>query len=596
MALKVFASRRARKAAFVLGNRAYASSEPLPNAERDAREIAGQLRALGFDVTLETNLSAAAHRTAFTRFVNRISSEKGVETVLLYFAGHGFQEAGRNYLLSVSSLDAPEEAISLQRMISDLKGIAERRLIFLDACRDYFNVEKVAKTLAQTRSATGPVPRIETGLAEFDYGNEVFIAYSAAPGGTALDSVGDAPLSPFATALARYVAELDLPLSTVMTRVRDEVAQVTQNAQLPWSSDGLRKPFFFNPGAHLILTGNLMALLAVVVSIAAMIVAAIEFGVDGLRAAVNLLLAGLVATTSVAILLFGVLRVQARLKGQGTKPLPTTDLHGETPIPPWHGAVGGLLGGIIGSPFVAIPYWWTWRSTDSLGCTQFDLFDASASDRCPRIADIVVESMLAGIFITGLLGALTVAGANLVLHSDRRWTQRLGPDGRIVAGAVLGGTAAGLVLGPLITAWFGSLDRPFLDPSFIMVFAALTIAVAAVSINSYSLERFSMARMQRSFLGALVSMTLSIILLGPAIFLLATTGLIETIYLWAKRGFYDDAFGTARKYGFLLAAGLPYGLVFGPCLGFLIGVARVLGEPWTDLTFWSRRDALTRRR
>jgi hypothetical protein len=171
---------QARRVALVIGNSAYQVG-PLANPVNDAEAIAGAFADLGFDkVILKKNLGIDGMRTALTE----LSREAvGADIAVAYFAGHGTERDGRNYLIPVDARlerasDLELQAIALSTVIDQLTGAAKLRLVILDACRN--NVFPL----------TGTQRSIPRGLARVEPGDSTLVAYAATEGTTADDGPG----------------------------------------------------------------------------------------------------------------------------------------------------------------------------------------------------------------------------------------------------------------------------------------------------------------------------------------------------------------------------------------------------------------------
>ncbi len=229
---------RSSRQALVIGNSAYPGARAL-TARDDATSVADALRQLGFDVTLRVDRKEAALRADLETFLGSLTSS---DTVLVYFAGHGLQLPGDNYLVPIDAvIDRPDDVARHGYAMSDVyrdarfRGTA-RRLVILDACR----------TNRWQRSG----PRLPQGLArpqDLAVPSETFLAYSAEPGGRAAD--GDLPdhdgvvRSPYAMALLRYLRRPGIPIEEVFRRTRELVRELTQRMQTPWESTSLTARF-----------------------------------------------------------------------------------------------------------------------------------------------------------------------------------------------------------------------------------------------------------------------------------------------------------------------------------------------------------------
>jgi uncharacterized caspase-like protein len=222
--------------ALVIANSAYQSIEPLPNPARDAIVIEGFLKTAGFQVTLARDLDQRALRDAVTTFAAELAT-KGPETVaLVYFAGHGLQVDGRNYLLPVDARIAREADVPLQGVrFADLMDTLDRvpgktRIFVLDACRhNPFEAVEGARGLAIVAAPPGTI-----------------VAYSTSPGATAEDGIGNN--SPFVLALIEAASRPGAPIETTLKDTRLAVHAATSGRQIPWEVSSLVAPFAFLPG------------------------------------------------------------------------------------------------------------------------------------------------------------------------------------------------------------------------------------------------------------------------------------------------------------------------------------------------------------
>jgi len=223
--------------ALIIGNSQYgALLGRLPNPVNDAQSVAAALRAVGFNVDLVTDADQRAMKRAISRFGERLSSARGA-TGLFYYAGHGIQSRGTNYLIPVSAPierepDLDLEAVAADTVLAQMEDAgAATSIVILDACR---NMPLARSFRSSSR-----------GLARMDAPNGSFIAYSTAPGATAAD--GDGRNSPFAAALVRQIGQKGLPIEVMFRGIRKDVLQATGGQQTPWDSSSLVDPFYFVP-------------------------------------------------------------------------------------------------------------------------------------------------------------------------------------------------------------------------------------------------------------------------------------------------------------------------------------------------------------
>lgn len=218
--------------ALVLGNAAYRHADALRNPVNDARAMAAALRQTGFDVILKENATRREMTEAMREFAGKVSPG-GV--ALFYYAGHGVQVRGANYLLPVDAALADEDELKYEAIdVNDVLGrLDEARvrlsLVILDACRD------------------NPFPRrfrsASRGLAQVDAPRGTMIAYATAPGETAAD--GDGQNGLYTEELLKAITTPSLKIEEVFKRAIDGVAQRSANKQTPWVSSSFRGEFYF---------------------------------------------------------------------------------------------------------------------------------------------------------------------------------------------------------------------------------------------------------------------------------------------------------------------------------------------------------------
>ena len=224
--------------ALVIGNSAYTSTAPLENPTKDARLIAAALENAGFNVRLHEDLSQKQMKRALRDFSRDLRASGPDAVSLVYFAGHGTQVAGRNYLVPVDANIEFEADVSIETLaIDDILAQLENNtgslsIIILDACRN--NPYK--------RSRRASI----RGLAPVKASKGSIIAYSTSPGTVALDGRG--ANSPYALALDKYLRAPGLSIEKMFKKVRVEVDRTTSGKQTPWEESSLFGDFVFLPG------------------------------------------------------------------------------------------------------------------------------------------------------------------------------------------------------------------------------------------------------------------------------------------------------------------------------------------------------------
>ncbi len=232
-----------KRVALVIGNASYTSTPPLRTPVNDATDIANALERLGFEILRGLDLNYASMRDKVKLFSERLSR---ADVGLFFYAGHGLQVSGKNYLVPVDAkLNALSDldfgAMDLDVVLRNMEQAVPTNIVFLDACRD----NPLAKNLARSMAARSG--EISHGLARVELGVGTLIAFATQPNNVALD--GDGRNSPFTGALLKTIEQPGLPISDVMISVRREVLRETNNRQVPWDHSSLTGQFYFVPPA-----------------------------------------------------------------------------------------------------------------------------------------------------------------------------------------------------------------------------------------------------------------------------------------------------------------------------------------------------------
>jgi Caspase domain len=222
-----------KRVALIVGNSTYQTVPQLPNPSRDASAVAKMFKDAGFDsVEVQLNVGNLEFKRSIRRFQDLADQ---ADIAVIYYAGHGLEISGINYLIPVdaklaSDRDADDEAIPLERLVSSADGASHLRLIILDACRD----NPFVKTMHRERKvvATRGAPTT-SGLGKVEpTSTDTLIAYAAKAGSTADD--GDGQHSPFTSSLLKNLTVPGLDVRLAFGRIRDEVMKSTGNRQEPF--------------------------------------------------------------------------------------------------------------------------------------------------------------------------------------------------------------------------------------------------------------------------------------------------------------------------------------------------------------------------
>ena len=235
-----------KRLALVIGNGAYTGASPLKNPPNDANAIGKKLIELGFEVRTEINATTEKMVRAVSDFTQALAQagEGGKATAaVLFYAGHGVQVDGENYLLPIDTeirtkLDLQYRAIGLQLVLEALSGASRNSIVMLDCCRD----NPLPRTFGGgTRSAAK-----SHGLANVHAPPGVYVAFATQPHFVALDGSGDN--SPFTEGLLQFMDDPGKHVSDVLMDVRRVVFEKTGGQQVPWDHSSLFEPFRFVAG------------------------------------------------------------------------------------------------------------------------------------------------------------------------------------------------------------------------------------------------------------------------------------------------------------------------------------------------------------
>jgi tetratricopeptide (TPR) repeat protein len=246
-------AKQGRRVALVIGNSDYKNVPVLANPQKDAEAIAASLHNIGFDrVTLANNATRETLVGSLGAFANE--AEKA-DWAMVYYAGHGMEVGGVNYLVPIDARlavdrDIQFQAVPLDQVLAAVDAAKKLKLVVLDACRD--NPFSPRKTEAPASAAATPTAgakissrSIGRGLAEVSVTGGTLVVFAAKNGQVALD--GDGDNSPFAVAMLQRIATPGVEINKVFRLVRDDVMEATAGRQEPYTYGSLpgREDFFF---------------------------------------------------------------------------------------------------------------------------------------------------------------------------------------------------------------------------------------------------------------------------------------------------------------------------------------------------------------
>lgn len=244
LSLAVLSPAMAERVALVIGNGAYVNANQLTNPPKDAAAIAAKLRELKFDVTLAEDATLEGMNRALATFSLKATK---AEAAVIFYAGHGLQVDGENYLIPVDASlksrdDLRVQALQASEIYKELVAAQpELAVLILDACRD----NPFAAAIATSPGlATGSVSA--SAFVQRPDSAGMLIGFAAAPGAVAYDG-GDGN-SPYTTALLQWIDRPGLELGTMLRRVRSTVVDLTRGAQVPWVEEALLREVYLYPG------------------------------------------------------------------------------------------------------------------------------------------------------------------------------------------------------------------------------------------------------------------------------------------------------------------------------------------------------------
>ncbi len=228
--------------ALVIGQSAYKSVPVLPNPINDAKAVTRMLTDSGFEVSTASDLTQNQIREQLSEFAGKVASKGGDSIALIFYAGHGVQIDGENFLLPVDidpkrESDIPIQAVRLNDVLNTLTSAPSKmRILMLDACRNNPFAEI-------SKSAGGGLAIVDAKIGA----PNTFLSFSTSPGAVAEDGRGDN--SPYTTALLAAAKEANIPIEETFKRTRVSVNKATDGRQTPWDSSSLTEDFRFSGAA-----------------------------------------------------------------------------------------------------------------------------------------------------------------------------------------------------------------------------------------------------------------------------------------------------------------------------------------------------------
>ncbi len=223
------------RVALIVGNSAYENVGGLENPVNDASDIAIALEGLGFEVLLGTDLRHDEMAKAAERFGDMAATS---DVALFYYAGHGFQVEGTNYLIPIDAAiagpdDVASQTIAMQAILNAMDRAPGLKLIVLDACRDN-----------PFGAALQSDPQLGSGLARVGTAADFMFAYATQPDNVAYDGTGRNSF--FTEAMLNHIYTPGQDISDLLINVRRDVLAATGGKQIPWDNSSLTRQFRFD--------------------------------------------------------------------------------------------------------------------------------------------------------------------------------------------------------------------------------------------------------------------------------------------------------------------------------------------------------------
>lgn len=552
-----------RTQALVIGNGAYPDPMHLESPAHDARSVASRFTELGIECEVAIDATFERAEIAVRTFLERVA-DPATRASILYYSGHGIQINDTNYIIPIdfkSAQAGKASLISVQSILEKMTNETAIRIVFMDACRSNADAQQFAlgkgigREIGKEFTIAGNAVSAP-GLAGIKTKSNTFIAFAAAPGDVAYAGSGTGELSPFTSSLVKYLDVVDLPISNMMSRVRQEVLKNTNERQETWDQSSLMAPFYFNPGNLLLFAGNFMALLGLLVAttIYSMFLAECWDCAPGYY----LYAASALPAVSLAILLFGVQSVYSRLRGRlagGKTNRPFVTRLISTAVQ--KGLLGGILGSLVAAPVLSALYYYGWPFPPiSLGQLSLEITYGTAFAACP-------------------LGILSFLFAGLARH----WTTRANLSNHDVAkpslwaflGGCMGGAVAGALTAPFLTSFFGLMhNRPPMTPELLLPGSIFGAAFLVVAIVNFDFERLSRRRVWTSIASALLALCVGLLVTVIVFTPLYALGVVTAVQSYLEEHSEDPIS--------LMKGGLIYGLPVGFVLGSVIATAILLTE------------------
>jgi Caspase domain len=243
-----------RRVAFVVGNANYEEGK-LFNPVNDARDVANELKKLGFEVFKFENLSRNDFRQAIDKYGDELRKDPSNTVGLFYYSGHGLQYNAQNYLIPIDAQMKKEAdidiwSVNLNQLMRNLHAAeAKMNVVIIDACRaiPFFDEFESNQNTPQSNSEK------PAGLAPIDAPVGTFIAFATSPGNVAADGNGLNGL--YTQELIKAMQIPDLPIEQVFKKVRIEVKKLSEGEQIPWENSSLESEFYFRRSKEYVAEG-----------------------------------------------------------------------------------------------------------------------------------------------------------------------------------------------------------------------------------------------------------------------------------------------------------------------------------------------------